>query len=113
MIWQNDHELTRKDAHDFIHHIQDKCIKRNLDHKSLHRTLEHLISRYLLDSIVMGTRGQRSMIIVVIRLQRKYSPGDESVERETPVLTSLRGRRRRIYTVLRCLLELRETRSAL
>ncbi|EPS96385.1 hypothetical protein FOMPIDRAFT_141411 [Fomitopsis schrenkii] len=67
-----DHDQYREDARDLMRYIQEKCAESDADRKlsiiveyiagKVPQTIDRLISLYRPDSIVVGTRGQRSMI---------------------------------------------------
>ncbi|OAX36893.1 hypothetical protein K503DRAFT_720608 [Rhizopogon vinicolor AM-OR11-026] len=69
---EKDHDLVREEARELMRHIQEKCIEYDPDRKlsiiveliagKITTTLERLIALYRPDSVVVGSRGQRSMM---------------------------------------------------
>ncbi|GBE83517.1 hypothetical protein BKA93DRAFT_772174 [Sparassis latifolia] len=67
-----EHEQYREDARELMHHIQEKCVEYDPDRKlsiiveyiagKVPQAIDRLIALYRPDSIVVGTRGQRSMM---------------------------------------------------
>ncbi|KAH7883107.1 hypothetical protein F5I97DRAFT_1902027 [Phlebopus sp. FC_14] len=67
-----DHELVREEARELMKQIQEKCVEYDPDRKLSiilefiagrpTTTLDRLIALYRPDSVVVGTRGQRSMM---------------------------------------------------
>ncbi|KAI0795471.1 hypothetical protein C8Q75DRAFT_791271 [Abortiporus biennis] len=69
---EKDHDLYREEARELMRLIQDKCIEYDADRKlsiiveyiagKVTSTIDRLIALYRPDSVVVGTRGQRSMM---------------------------------------------------
>ncbi|KAF7973069.1 hypothetical protein HWV62_5296 [Athelia sp. TMB] len=69
---EKDHEIVRGEARDLMKSIQEKCVEYDADRKlsitvefvagRVTQTLDRLIALYRPDSLVVGTRGQRSMM---------------------------------------------------
>ncbi|KAH9947854.1 hypothetical protein B0H21DRAFT_736638 [Amylocystis lapponica] len=69
---EKDHDLYREDARELMKQIQEKCVDFDAERKlsiiveyiagKVPLTIDRLISLYRPDSIVVGTRGQRSMM---------------------------------------------------
>ncbi|KZT64452.1 hypothetical protein DAEQUDRAFT_747442 [Daedalea quercina L-15889] len=67
-----EHDQYREDARELMRYIQEKCVEDEPDRKlsiiveyiagKIPQTIDRLISLYRPDSIVVGTRGQRSMM---------------------------------------------------
>lgn len=68
----NDHDQYREDARGLMHQIQEKCVEYDAERKlsiiveyiagKVTQTLDRLIALYRPDSVVVGTRGQRSVM---------------------------------------------------
>ncbi|KAF9231090.1 hypothetical protein BU15DRAFT_90984 [Melanogaster broomeanus] len=71
-----DHELVREEARDLMRQIQEKCVEYDAERKVSiiletiagrpTATLDRLIALYRPDSVVVGTRGQRSVMSGVL-----------------------------------------------
>ncbi|KAI9056472.1 hypothetical protein FKP32DRAFT_1599208 [Trametes sanguinea] len=69
---ENDHDQYRDDARDLMRHIQEKCVEYDPDRKlsiiveyiagKVTQTIDRLIALYRPDSLIVGTRGQRSVM---------------------------------------------------
>jgi len=69
---EKDHEVVREEARELMRQIQEKCIEYDPDRKlsiiveliagKVTTTLERLIALYRPDSVVVGSKGQRSMM---------------------------------------------------
>ncbi|KZP27665.1 adenine nucleotide alpha hydrolases-like protein [Athelia psychrophila] len=69
---EKDHELVRGEARDLLKVIQEKCVEYDPDRKlsitvefvagRVTQTLDRLIALYRPDSLVVGTRGQRTVM---------------------------------------------------
>lgn len=72
IIADNDHDQYREDARGLMHQIQEKCVEYDAERKlsiiveyiagKVTQTLDRLIALYRPDSVVVGTRGQRSVM---------------------------------------------------
>ncbi|KAI0772922.1 hypothetical protein BD413DRAFT_543187 [Trametes elegans] len=69
---ENDHDQYREDARELMRQIQEKCVEYDPDRKlsiiveyiagKVTQTIDRLIALYRPDSVVVGTRGQRSVM---------------------------------------------------
>ncbi|KAI8989066.1 hypothetical protein BD414DRAFT_485872 [Trametes punicea] len=69
---ENDHDQYREDARELMRHIQEKCVEYDPDRKlsiiveyiagKVTQTIDRLIALYRPDSVIVGTRGQRSVM---------------------------------------------------
>ncbi|OJT05895.1 Universal stress protein A family protein C25B2.10 [Trametes pubescens] len=72
IVADNDHDQYREDARGLMHQIQEKCVEYDAERKlsiiveyiagKVTQTLDRLIALYRPDSVVVGTRGQRSVM---------------------------------------------------
>ncbi|OBZ76756.1 Universal stress protein A family protein C25B2.10 [Grifola frondosa] len=70
--FEKDHDQYREDARELMRQIQEKCVEYDPERKlsiiveyiagKVPQTVDRLISLYRPDSVVVGTRGQRSMM---------------------------------------------------
>ncbi|KAI0649860.1 hypothetical protein C8Q79DRAFT_901737 [Trametes meyenii] len=68
----NDHDQYREDARELMRQIQEKCVEYDAERKlsiiveyiagKVTQTIDRLIALYRPDSVVVGTRGQRSVM---------------------------------------------------
>ena len=71
-VADKDHDQYREDARELMRVIQEKCVEYDPDRKlsiiveyiagKVTQTIDRLIALYRPDSVVVGTRGQRSMM---------------------------------------------------
>jgi len=69
---EKDHEVVREEARDLMRQIQEKCVEYDPDRKlsiivefiagRITQTVDRMIALYRPDSLVVGTRGQRTVM---------------------------------------------------